>query len=185
MISLNSVTPTSGALPIASFPWPLFVVPPFSSKLSIAASSTVPINFDSSPNFGYPDVLSVQRGTNAVVTLQAPDIAASLWSCTPTEITTGLAVSTTYSCGADATTKAFDPAVDSSTGNIWSALEGTTATYNPLVLLPGQSGNITVTITPNGSKGTNVSGFLAVETFNFLTDSSDQLVNLPYKYKIG
>jgi hypothetical protein len=185
VISLNSVTPTSGALPIASFPWPLFVVPPFSSKLSIAASSTVPINFDSSPNFGYPDVLSVQRGTNAVVTLQAPDIAASLWSCTPTEITTGLAVSTTYSCGADATTKAFDPAVDSSTGNIWSALEGTTATYNPLVLLPGQSGNITVTITPNGSKGTNVSGFLAVETFNFLTDSSDQLVNLPYKYKIG
>lgn len=185
VISLKSVTPTSEALPISSFPWPLFVVPPFSSKLSIVASSTVPINFDSSPNFGYPDVLSVQRGTNAVVTLQAPDIAASLWSCTPTEITTGLAVSTTYSCGADATTKAFDPAVDSSTGNIWSALEGTTTTYNPLVLLPGQSGDITVTITPNRSKGTHVSGFLAVETFNFVTDSSDQLVNLPYKYKIG
>lgn len=187
VMSLNSLYPTSGTLPIgvSSGSWPQFVVPPFTSKLSIAASSTVPINFDSSPYFGYPDVLSVRRGTNAVVTLQAPDITASLWSCTPTEIGPGPAVSAPYSCGAMATTKPFDPAVDSSTGNIWSALEGLTATYNALVLLPGQSGDITVTITPHGSKGTDVSGFLAVETFNFNTVSSDQLVNLPYRYKIG
>jgi hypothetical protein len=186
VISLNSLTGTSGTLPISIPSWPEFVVPPFTSTLSIGALSTVPINFDTSPNFGFPDVLSVPSGTNAAVaTLKAPDIAASLWSCTPTEIGPGLATKTTYSCGADATTKAFDPAVDSSTGNIWSYFEGLTGTYAPLVLLPGQSGDITVTITPNGSKGTQVSGFLAVESFNFNTFSSDQLVNLPYKYKIG
>jgi hypothetical protein len=54
-----------------------------------------------------------------------------------------------------------------------------------LVLQPGQSGDITVTITPNGPKGTIVSGFLAVETFNFNTFSSDQLVSISYTYSIS
>ena len=184
-LSLNSLTPTSGSLPINSFPFPEFVVPPFSNGLIMAATSTVPINFDTSPAFGFPDVLSVTHGNNAVVMLHAADIPASIWSCTPTEIGPGPATSTNYSCGALASTRAFDSTVTSSTGNIWPALEGLTASYSPLVLMPGQSGDITVTFTPSGSSGTVVSGFIAVETFNFNTVSSDQLVNVPYSYTIS
>jgi hypothetical protein len=183
-LSLSSLTPTTGALPIASFPWPLFVVPPFSTELSVAASSTVPVNFDSSPNFGFPDFLS-GISMNPVATLHASDIPASAYSCTPTEIGPALATATTYSCGGVADTLTFDPAVTTSAGNVWSDLEGLTASYAPLVLQPGQSGDITVTITPNGLKGQVVSGFLAVETFNFNTISSDQLVKIPYRYTIG
>jgi hypothetical protein len=96
----------------------------------------------------------------------------------------GTAPQTTFSCGAAAVTKTSDPAVESSTGNIWSALENLTTTFSPLVLQPGQSGDITVTITPNASPGTLVRGFLAVETWNPVTVSSDQLANLPYSYRV-
>jgi hypothetical protein len=81
-------------------------------------------------------------------------------------------------------TRTFDPAVSSSTGDVWSALENVTTTFSPLVLQPGQSGDITVTITPTASRGTLVRGFLAVETWNPITISSDQLVKLPYRYRV-
>jgi hypothetical protein len=58
-------------------------------------------------------------------------------------------------------------------------------TYNPLVLDPGQSGTINVAISPTDPIGTKVSGFLALETFNFTTFSSDELVSLPYAYTVG
>ncbi|HLY82334.1 MAG TPA: hypothetical protein VKQ71_05075, partial [Acidimicrobiales bacterium] len=188
VLSLTSATKTSGTLPLdvaqlATIPQ--FVVPPFSTDLEIAAASTVPINFTTSPTFGTPEIGSVTHGDNAIVTYSAPDIAASLWSCPPTEIGPGPSVATVFSCGAAATTKTFDLAVDSSTGNIWSALEGLTATYNPLLLQPGQSRDITVTITPTAPTGTVVSGFLAVESFNFNTISSDQFAMIPYRYTVG
>lgn len=188
VLSLNSVTKTSGTLPLdvaqlATIPQ--FVVPPFSTNLQIAATSSVPINFSTSPNFGTPEILSVMHGDSATVTLSAPDIAASIWSCPPTEIGPGNAVAAAFSCGAAATTRTFDPAVDSSTGNIWSALEGLTATYTPLLLQPGQSGDITVKITPGANPGTIVSGFLAIESFNFNTVSSDQFARIPYRYRVG
>jgi hypothetical protein len=184
VLSLNSLTPTTGTLPISSFPFPQFVVPPFSDEINIVASTSVPVNFDTSPNFGFPDILST-TSNNALATESAPDIAASVYSCTPTEIGPGNAVVAPFSCGATADTQAFDPAVTSSTGNLWSDAEGLSSSYAPLELLPGQSADITVTITPNGAKGTVVSGFLAVETFNQNTFSSDQLSRIPYKYSIG
>jgi hypothetical protein len=52
-------------------------------------------------------------------------------------------------------------------------------------LQPGQSGDITVTITPGGSVGQVVSGFLAVESFSFVTFSSDQFASIPYIYRVG
>lgn len=163
---------------------PEFVVPPFSTRLDVAAESSVPITFTSSPDFGSPEVLS-SEGTEAVATYAASDIPASIWSCGPSEVGPGPATPTTFSCGADALTRSFDAGVDSSTGNIWSALEGLTGTYDPLVLEPGQSGDITVEFTPGGTTGSVVSGFLAVETFNFQSVSSDQQASIPYSYKVG
>jgi hypothetical protein len=170
VLSLSSLAGTTGlALPVTDPSLvPQFVVPPFSTRLDVEAATTVPIDFATSPDFGAPEVLS-STGNDAIATYTAPDIPASIWSCPPTEIGPGPATATTYDCGADATTKAFDPSVTSSTGNIWSALENLTPDYAPLTLAPGQSGDITVTIAPGGSPGQSVSGFLAVETFSFTT----------------
>ncbi len=186
VLSLSTLTGSSGQLPLDASQItaiPQFLVPPFSTRLDIAATSTVPIDFTTSPNFGTPELLSSQ-GDQAVVSYAAPDIAASAWSCPPTEIGPGPSRPAAFSCGADAVTKAFDLSVTSSTGNIWSAAEGLTADYAPLILQPGQSGDITVTIAPGGNPGELVSGFLAVETFNFNTLSSDQVASLPYSYRI-
>jgi hypothetical protein len=187
VLSLSSLGPTSGELPLTVAELadiPQFVVPPFTSRLDIAASSTVPIDFTTSPDFGSPELLS-SRGTDAVVSQAASDIPASAWSCPPTELGTGPKPAAPFQCGADAEIKAFDPSVSSSTGNIWSALEGLTDTYDPLVLQPGESGDITVSIAPAGRRGAFVSGFLAVETFNFNTISSDQIAAVPYSYVVG
>jgi hypothetical protein len=42
-----------------------------------------------------------------------------------------------------------------------------------------------VTITPSASRGTVVSGFLAVETWNPNTVSSDELIGIPYRYRVS
>jgi hypothetical protein len=186
---LNSHFPTAGTLPLdnTSTSFPQFIVPPFSSRLDMAATSTVPISFSTSPNFAAPEIGSTSVNNDAVATLEAPNIAASQWSCAPTEIGpyAGSAPTATFACGAAATTKAFDPGADSSTGNIWSNAEGVTSTYTPLLLTPGKSGDITVTMSPTGAKGDLVSGFLAVETFNFNSVSSDQIGRLAYSYRVG
>jgi hypothetical protein len=188
LLSLASLTDTTGTLPISDFSLiPQFVVPPFTTQLEFAAESTVPINFDASPAFGFPDNISFSAGDDAVEVLSAPDIPASVWGFGPTEIGpfAGTAPTVPWSAGGLAATKGFDLTVDTASGDIWSALEGLTGSYSPTILDPGQTGSITVTFTPSGTHGQVVSGFIAVETFNFNTDSSDQLVRIPYKYKIS
>ncbi|MGA8016246.1 MAG: S8 family serine peptidase [Candidatus Dormiibacterota bacterium] len=166
---------------------PQFLVPPYSPEMEMAATSTVPITLDTSPDFGTPDVEAFSFGDAAIALATADDLPASIWSCAPSEqgpfATT--APNTTYSCGALAVTDAFAGDVSTSAGNLWGDLELGTSTYDPLVLNPGQSGTISVTITPTDPVGTQVSGFLSLETFNFNTLSSDQLVSFPYAYTVG
>ena len=54
----------------------------------------------------------------------------------------------------------------------------------PITLNPGQTGTITVTITPSGASGTVVRGTLYIDDFDFFTDGGDELVALPYTYSI-
>jgi hypothetical protein len=54
----------------------------------------------------------------------------------------------------------------------------------PITLNPGQTGTITVTITPSGDSGTVVRGTLYIDDFDFFTDGGDELVALPYTYTI-
>ena len=84
-----------------------------------------------------------------------------------------------------ATTNAFDSAITSSTGDAWALSFNAQAPYTPLTLAPGQSGTITLTITPSAPKGTVVSGFIAVDTFNKATSSGDEIINIPYTYTVG
>jgi len=60
-----------------------------------------------------------------------------------------------------------------------------TAPYTPLVLAPGASGTITVVITPSASSGTVVTGSLQLDTFTPFTNSGDQVISIPYKYRVG
>ena len=91
----------------------------------------------------------------------------------------------TVNLGAVANTNLFDGAVSASSGDVWAQSIDPMATYTPLHLEPGQAGNITLTITPNAPPGTVVHGFVAVDTFNLFSASGDELVNIPYTYKVG
>ena len=121
----------------------------------------------------------------------------------------------------------FDPAVTSTTGDIWTegvdssnttrlapltarlivkhgadltrirtGLETVPSTNNltpsdtppdptgPITLAPGQSGTITVTITPSAPTGTVVKGKLFIDDFNNYTDGGDELKSFPYSYTV-
>ena len=75
--------------------------------------------------------------------------------------------------------------MSSSSGDVWAFSVNPNATYSPLTLNPGQSGTITLTITPNAPKGTVIHGFIGVDTLNLATASGDELVNIPYTYTVG
>jgi hypothetical protein len=86
-----------------------------------------------------------------------------------------------------ASTLQFDPAVASTTGDIWP--NPLANSFSPLIINPGQTGVINVTITPAGPSGTVVQGFLYVDTFfNSLPPygqaTGDELAVLPYAYTI-
>jgi hypothetical protein len=46
----------------------------------------------------------------------------------------------------------FDPAVAADSGNLWADVTLGTSTFNPLVLAPGASGTITLTIRPDPNR---------------------------------
>ena len=65
-----------------------------------------------------------------------------------------------------------------------SAADNPPPPTGPITLNPGQTGTITVTITPSGASGTVVHGTLYIDDFDFFTDGGDELVALPYTYTI-
>jgi hypothetical protein len=54
----------------------------------------------------------------------------------------------------------------------------------PLVLNPGQTGTMTVTITPTTASGAVVKGNVYINSVDLFTDSGDELVALPYSYTV-
>ena len=194
---LVSATNTSGTLPVpVGTGIPQYVVPPFSSRLNVTASTTgaTPIQFDLSPYWGAPDILSpVSSGGATSVTLTNP--FASEWAPAPSEVGpfASPASAEDYSTSAQVTTLGFDHNATSSTGDWWDFVLNGGAQPTSLFLLPGQSGTMTLTFTvPSGAAGTTVSGVVPVETFptNSFTSglgdwSSDVLADLQYSYTLG
>jgi hypothetical protein len=82
-------------------------------------------------------------------------------------------------------TNPFDPAVSASSGDVWAQSVDPNAPYAPLSLAPGESGTITLTITPHGHKGKMVRGFVDVDTLNLFSLSGDEVTTFPYRYRIG
>jgi hypothetical protein len=84
-----------------------------------------------------------------------------------------------------ASTNPFDPAVSASSGDVWAQSVNVNAPHTPLSLGPGQTGTITLTFNPTGPKGTVVRGFIGVDTFNLASFGGDEMINIPYTYKVG
>jgi hypothetical protein len=169
--------------------FPGWMVPPGADELTVDARSTVPLTFDLAANFGNPDVWAVSAGTTASVTVKAPEIASGLWFAAPEEIgpfPAGGGPAATADMGAKVRTRQFDPAVTSSTGDIWlGSVMASPPPATPLTLPPGGSGTITVTITPQAPRGSVVRGVVYVDDFSGYTGSGDELIGIPYSYTVG
>jgi subtilisin family serine protease len=173
-------------LPLSLFAQPNWLVPPGTNALIVAAQATAPITMDASWAFGDPDFLGVSFGNNSVAAFAAPEVAPGFFFGIPEATGPFTAPTTaTVNLAAVANTNPFDSAVSASSGDVWAFSVNPNATYTPLSLGPGESGTITLTFTPNAPKGTVVHGFLGVDTFNLVTDAGDELINIPYTYKVG
>jgi hypothetical protein len=194
----QSASNTSGTLPVTfNDSVPQYLVPPFSTQLTMNASTTgsTPIEFDASPYWGTPDVLS-PPSTSGATSLIVSNPFASEWAAAPSEVGPfgSPATPEDYSTNATVTTLGFDENAVADTGDVWAdVVAGASQPVDPLFLAPGQSGTMSVTFTvPNGPVGTQVSGEIPVETFptnsysSGIGDwSSDVLAVLPYSYTLG
>jgi hypothetical protein len=178
---------------------PQWFVPTETSSVSVASTSSLPTMFDFGDNPGDPDISSVNAASapgcsNSQTATFSPgeSVANGFWFATPSECGPypAGAPAGTISLAAEATAKAFDPAVTSDTGDLEPASINPATTFSPIVILAGQSATVNVTITPSGSSGTVVSGQIYVD--DFLTnippygqEGADELTSLPYTYTIS
>ena len=179
---------------------PVWFVPTETSGVSVTGVASLPISFDFGADQGDPDVASETFGPqpqcstapSASYTPTSSAVTQGFWFATPSECGPypAGAPAGTVSMSASATTRAFDSAVTSSTGDIWPASTNPATTFSPVVLHPGQSTTIQVTITPTGPAGTIVHGDLFVGSFSsnvppYGQQGGDELSDLPYSYTIG
>ena len=201
-VALAPVTPTSFtvALPMDSY-LPNALVPTETSGLAVTQTSSLPAMFDYSPTIGDPDIASSAAGGSGplcATTASASDtpaggtVTAGLWDVGPSECGPYLAQAPagTATVAVNATTKAFDSAVTSATGDFWLQAVNPSAPDSPVVINPGQTGTVNVTITPNAAAGTVVSGNLYVDDIDSGVPPSgqqtgDELSALPYEYTVG
>ncbi|MBV9002133.1 MAG: S8 family serine peptidase [Solirubrobacterales bacterium] len=173
-------------LPLSLSAQPNWLVPPGTNSLTVAAQGTAPITMDVSWAFGDPDFLGGSFGNFSLARLNAPEVAPGFFFGLP-EATGPFtsATTATVNLAAIANTNQFDSAVSSSSGDVWAQSVDASAPYTPITLAPGQSGTITLTITPNAPKHSVVHGFVGVDTLNLATASGDELIKIPYTYKVG
>jgi hypothetical protein len=199
-IALAAQTPASGiALPLTNSE-PLFIVPTQTSSVSVAQTSSLPAMFDFGPIAGDPDLASSASGTAALCSTSASgafapgggSVTAGIWFTAPAECGpfAAPAPAGTATVSMSVVAKQFDPAVTSDTGDFWDAAVNPAAAFSLLVVQPGQSATINVTITPSAASGTVVSGNLYVDTFDgnvppYGQQGGDELAALPYTYTVG
>jgi Peptidase inhibitor I9 len=200
-INLSSTTDATVPVPITGAP-PTFVVPSHTTSITADASASAGIFFDFSQVFGDPDLMSDSQpfGENPTGTLTSSAVADGAWTITPFQDgpdgNHGVPpVSTTTSL--TATTAAFDPAVAAPTGDLWLESVDPGTVIDPVVVDPGKTVTIPVTITPDAAPGTTVSGTLYLDdgfligggvTENGLTGTFPQgsdVAAFNYEYTVG
>lgn len=202
-VALSAPSSYSVTLPLTSTQvLPSFRVPPEVRQLDVVALSPTPFSLELAPGTGTPPnvgtfspdlVESSGRGTGsalgqyrATISVQAPEVAVGPWDSSvalhgPFPANGG-ADPSKVDVSATALGQPFDPAVQSSTGDHWSPLS---PIDRPRTVPPGSEVAIRVQITPRGTPGTVVKGFLYVDAYNANTGSADELAAIPYTYTIG
>jgi hypothetical protein len=197
-ISLQNIDPPPAggyALPLIAGE-PEWIVPTQTSSVKAVANATLPIMFDFSPVPGDPDLVGAPGANNTAMGTYTPTggtVQNGIWGAVPTELGpySGPAAAGIVNMTLTATTKAFDPAVTTAGGDLWTSAFDLSVlnTFSAIVINPGQTATINVTITPSGASGTVVSGTLYVDTI--LNDvppygdiAGDELAGIPYTYTI-
>ena len=181
---------------------PNYLVPPGTTSLTTAAVSDPPnAQVELSGPLFAPDLLGNVNGATSTVTDTSPQVGRGVWFSVVQEILSPgetAPVGTTTGT-ASATTQLFDTDVTSTTGDPWlqsiqAVPTGTNADGGtPVVIQPGQTKTISVTITPSAAKGTTVTGTLNVVTWFYGSAfdgvqpfvSSSVLAAVPYKYTVS
>jgi hypothetical protein len=83
------------------------------------------------------------------------------------------------------TMRQFDPSVSATTGDLWQEYFDNQRFGKQLVLMPGQSGTITVTFSPAAGVSGAQSGDLYLDTFSDDMGTGDEVAAIPYSYTAG
>ncbi len=174
-----------------------YVLPTEVGTIQFFATATAPIEMDAYNDVGInvaatgnPDVWAVPAGpTSVLATLTEPEVPWGTWVTIPALIGpygAAGAPTTPVASTAFALMQPFDASMSPNTGDPWQDLVLGGTTYSPLILAPGASGTITVTLTPDATAvGSTVSGYLYVDTYNGNSGTGDELVRIPYSYTIS
>ncbi len=188
-MALAPLGPVSGIpLPLPGTTAPFWLVPTETNELSATASATLPVQVDLESNPGEPEVIGPSVGNTSTATVRSSVVAPGIWFTLAGEIGpyTPVAPPGKVKFNARVNARRFDPAVTSTTGDVW--LVGVRAAPPPIHLVtirPGRTATIGVTLTPRGPKGSVVRGALFVDDFSTFTGSGDELTGLSYAYRIG
>lgn len=193
--TLTPLTTATGiSLPLGtSAAIPQWIVPTDTTSVTATASATAPVTFDMSPYLGSiggevngdPQVGAVSSGDSATSAISAKPLTPGDWNVDPA--LTGTfhakpAPGATVNLAMTATTLAFDPAVHTTYGDLWSSSN----TVTPVVVSPGQTITLYATISPTAA-GT-VRGKLFLDTATDITPfgaaipAGDQVAAIPYSY---
>ena len=213
--SLSGTPTVTLPLSVSSiFSVPSYEVPPGTSQLTVAATSSSPSQLELSGPLGEPDVFgdlaaaqsgdltSVARITEAGGRHQ---VARGSWGTFVQQIgpfSGAGAPAGTSTLTATAVTQPLDPSVTSTAGDPYArGFTDQAPTGTPAVVQPGRTAGIKVTITPSAKAGTVVHGviYLVTSPFNStdtiadavagglggVQTSGDVLAALPYTYTVG
>ena len=193
---LVSATPTTDlTLPLTyANAEPQWIVPTQTEQLGMAVTSTAPVQFDTSPYNGEPDLGSTAVGDDAYATYAAPDITQGDWDIVPQPTgpfgSSSAAPSSTASLSMTAVTQAFNTDAASASGDLWETAVNASAAFSPVIVQPGASATLTLTITPSAAAGTPVSGEIYLDDYSALSNNGyaptgDELAAFPYHYTVG
>ncbi len=186
-------------LPLTAQP-PQWLVPTQTLGLLAVATANVPIEFDYSPSSD-PDLYGTPTDNGAGPTYTAQSsytptggvVSPGIWTATPSEIgpyPASGAPEGLVNFQFTATTKAFDMTITAPTGDLW--LSSTNASYSgltPVIVNPGESTVINVTLTPSGASGAQMSGTLYVDASvpsvpPFGQTTGSEYAAIPYVYTV-
>jgi hypothetical protein len=200
-VTLAPQGPSEVTLPLAG-PGPDWFVPTETSAVSVTQTSSLPTMFDFGPFAGDPDLSSHAPGAAPLCSTSSSGndtppggvVTAGFWFATPSECgpyPAGGAPAGTASVAMTAQIKPFDSSVTSQTGDIEPAATNPATSFSPIVINPGQTATVNVTITPSAASGTVVSGNLYVDDFDTNVpppvtsqESGDEVAALPYAYTV-